>query len=62
MIEFQNVSFAYPGSADGGLKNISLTDFDHIAEVAAKNGYIKPEDIERLIKFRNNPSDESWIK
>ena len=44
------------------LKNISLTDFDHIAEVAAKNGYIKPEDIERLIKFRNNPSDESWIK
>lgn len=44
------------------LKNISLTDFDHIAEVAAKNGYIQPEDIERLIKFRNNPSDESWIK
>ena len=44
------------------LKNISLTDFDHIAEIAAKNGYIKPEDIERLIKFRNNPSDESWIK
>ena len=44
------------------LKNISLTDFDHIAQVAAKNGYIKPEDIERLIKFRNNPSDESWIK
>ena len=47
---------------EAGLKNISLTDFDHIAEVAAKNGYIKPEDIERLIKFRNNPSDESWIK
>ncbi len=47
--------------AEAGLKNISLTDFDHIAEVAAKNGYIKPEDIERLIKFRDNPSDESWI-
>lgn len=47
---------------EAGLKNISLTDFDHIAEVAAKNGYIKHEDIERLIKFRNNPSDESWIK
>ena len=47
---------------EAGLKNISLTYFDHIAEVAAKNGYIKPEDIERLIKFRNNPSDESWIK
>ena len=47
---------------EAGLKNISLTYFDHIAAVAAKNGYIKPEDIERLIKFRNNPSDESWIK
>lgn len=47
---------------EAGLKNNSLTDFDHIAEVAARNGYIKPEDIERLIKFRNNPSDESWIK
>ena len=47
---------------EAGLKNISLTDFDHIAQVAAKNGYIKPEDIEKLIKFRNNPSDESWIK
>ena len=44
-----------------GLKNISLTDFDCIAEVAAENGYIKPEDIKRLIAFRNNPSDESWI-
>ena len=44
-----------------GLKNISLTDFDCIAEVAAENGYIRPEDIKRLIAFRNNPSDESWI-
>ena len=43
------------------VKNISLTNFDVIAEVAADEGYIKPEDIERLIKFRNNPSDESWI-
>ena len=32
-----------------------------IAEVAAEDGYIKPEDVQRLIKFRNNPSDESWI-
>ncbi len=47
--------------AEANLKNISLTDFDHIASVAAKNGYIKPEDIEKLIKFRDNPSDESWI-
>ena len=43
------------------VKNISLTNFDVIAEVAADEGYIRPEDIERLIKFRNNPSDESWI-
>ncbi len=44
-----------------GIKNVSLTDFDEIAEVAADNGYIKREDIEKLIKFRNNPSDESWM-
>lgn len=43
------------------VKNVSLTDFDHIAEVAAQEGYIKPEDIKKLISFRNNPSDESWI-
>ena len=43
------------------VKNVSLTNFDCIAKVAAEQGYIKPEDIERLIKFRNNPSDESWI-
>ena len=42
--------------------NYSLTNFDVIAEVAAAEGYIKEEDVERLIKFRNNPSDESWIK
>ncbi|MBQ0102253.1 MAG: orotate phosphoribosyltransferase [Firmicutes bacterium] len=41
--------------------NHSLTDFDTIAEVAAEQGYIKQEDIKRLISFRNNPSDESWI-
>ena len=43
------------------VKNISLTNFDVIAEVAAEEGYIKPADIARLIAFRNNPSDESWI-
>lgn len=46
---------------EANVKNVSLTDFDHIAEVAAQEGYIKPEDIKRLIAFRNNPSDESWI-
>lgn len=48
--------------AAANLKNISLTNFDVIAQVAAEEGYIKPEDIDRLIAFRNDPSDESWIK
>ena len=47
--------------ASAEVKNISLTNFDVIAEVAAEEGYIKPEDVQRLIRFRNNPSDESWI-
>ncbi len=47
--------------AAASVKNISLTDFDTIAEVAAEEGYIAPEDIARLIAFRNDPSDESWI-
>ena len=42
------------------VKNVSLTNFDTVAAVAAKTGYIKPEDIDRLIAFRNNPSDERW--
>ena len=46
--------------ADANVKNVSLTNFDCIAEVAAEEGYIKPEDIKRLIAFRNKPSDESW--
>ena len=47
---------------EANVKNISLTNFDAIAQVAAEEGYIEKADIERLIKFRNNPSDESWIK
>ncbi len=43
------------------VKNVSLTNFDVIAQVAAEEKYIKNEDVARLIKFRNNPSDESWI-
>ena len=42
--------------------NISLTDFDTIVEVAADTGYINRDDIERLLKFRDDPADESWIK
>ena len=47
--------------AAANVENHSLTNFDVIAEVAAKQGYIAPEDVQRLIAFRNNPSDESWI-
>ncbi len=46
---------------EANVKNVSLTNFDVIASVAAEENYIKKEDVERLIKFRNNPSDESWI-
>jgi orotate phosphoribosyltransferase len=42
------------------VKNVSLTNFDCVAEVAAESGYVKPSDITRLIAFRNNPSDEGW--
>ena len=47
--------------AAANVKNISLTNFDAMAEAAAEAGYIKNDDIARLIAFRNNPSDESWI-
>ncbi len=47
--------------AAANVKNVSLSNFDCIAEVAAEEGYIQPEDVKRLIAFRNNPSDESWI-
>ena len=48
--------------AEANVINHSLTDFDCIAEVAAKTGYISEADVKRLIAFRNNPSDESWIQ
>ena len=43
------------------VRNVSLTNFDVIAQVAAERKYIKPEDVARLLQFRNDPSDESWI-
>ena len=46
--------------AEANVKNISLSDFDAVAEVAAREGYIKEADIARLMAFRNNPNDESW--
>ena len=47
--------------AAANVKNFSLTNFDVIAEVAAEENYVAKEDVKRLIAFRNNPSDESWI-
>ena len=47
--------------AAANVKNVSLTDFDNIARIAAETGYIEPQDVARLLAFRANPSDESWI-
>ncbi|MGN0114042.1 MAG: orotate phosphoribosyltransferase, partial [Acutalibacteraceae bacterium] len=44
------------------VKNVSLTNFDIISQTAADENYIAKEDVARLLKFRDNPSDESWIK
>ena len=48
--------------ASAGVENRSLTCFDVIAAEAAEVGYVRPEDVKRLISFRDDPSDESWIK
>ena len=47
--------------AEANVINHSLCDLDALVEVAAEEGYIKQEDCSRIIAFRNNPSDESWI-
>ncbi|MBQ2161500.1 MAG: orotate phosphoribosyltransferase [Firmicutes bacterium] len=47
--------------AEADVKNVSLCDLDTLVEVAAETGYIKDEDRERILKFRDNPSDESWM-
>ena len=46
--------------AKAGIKNVSLSNFDVLIRVAASCGYIKDSDVERLLRFRNNPNDESW--
>ena len=48
--------------AEANVVNYSLSNLDALVEVAAEEGYIVAEDKERLIAFRNNPSDESWMK
>lgn len=47
--------------AEAGIRAMSLTDFDAVAEVAAAEGYIAPADVQRLLAFRDNPADESWM-
>ncbi|MBR1708297.1 MAG: orotate phosphoribosyltransferase [Clostridia bacterium] len=47
---------------EANVKNVSLTNFDVIVRAAVEEGYIREEDKERLIRFRDNPSDESWLK
>ena len=47
---------------EANVTNYSLSNLDALVEVAAEEGYIKPEDKARLIAFRNNPSDESWMQ
>ena len=47
--------------AAANVKAVCLSDFDTIVKVAAETGYIKDTDVSRLLKFRDNPSDESWI-
>ena len=42
------------------LRNVSLTDLDTLAAVAAAEGYIMPGDVDRLFRFRDNPQDEGW--
>ena len=44
------------------INNFSLSNFDVLVDVATEEGYIKAGDKDRLVAFRNNPSDESWIK
>lgn len=47
--------------AAADVKNVSLCDLDTLVKVAVEGGYIKPEDESRLLAFRANPSDESWM-
>ena len=47
--------------AEAHVKNVSLTNLDAVADVAAQEGYIQPGDVQKLLRFRDNPSDESWI-
>ena len=47
--------------AEADVKNVSLSNLDVLAEVAAETGYIRPEQKVALLRFRDNPADESWM-
>ena len=47
--------------AAANIRNVSLSNLDYVAEVAGEEGYIKPEDVDKVLKFRADPWDESWI-
>ncbi len=47
---------------EAGLRSVSLTDFDTLVTLAAQSGYIKEMDVQRLLRFRDDPSDESWME
>lgn len=48
--------------AAANVENTSLSNLDTLLEVAVEQGYLKADDKERLRRFRDNPSDESWMK
>ncbi|MDO5453187.1 MAG: orotate phosphoribosyltransferase [Eubacteriales bacterium] len=47
--------------AADNVKNVSLTNLDTLIEAAVEENYIQPGDADRIRKFRDDPSDESWI-
>lgn len=48
--------------AEAGVKCVSLTDLDTIAQVGVQQGYITRGDVAQLLAFRDDPSDENWIR
>ncbi len=48
--------------AKAGIEAVSLTNLDSVAAVAAEEGYISEHDVARILAFRDNPSDESWME
>lgn len=56
-----NLESAVKNFKDYNVKNISLTNFDAVMEIAKEYNYISDEDIKKIVAFRKNPTDESWI-